>query len=476
MCFFMQMKIVSNTTHRSHQQHNARYLLSGDGYGKRSAANKFDLDEKTGQLFQIAPLNRDLPDGRPQWKLFITVVNDSRDGGTVNKVIANASVVISLIDINDNSPFFPIKYYQANVTENRPIRQFVTRVTAIDNDDPRSNDGNGLIKYSIERNHLDKNGNVIFTINEHSGVLLTAVCCLDRESRPEYLIKVIATDGGGLTDSTTVSVFVLDENDEPPRFVHNVWAIEFSEEETYPLGKAILNVTVIDRDLFETNIFRFQVVNSSLTFATQRYFSMKTNSDGSGSVVIGPMFNLSALRHTYSHVRNFTIQVSDNNNFTDPLHIDFSTVVIRFKAVKPVSDNTDRPNDRFVAQRNNATLFPKHSQSSDQKPLKEYKSTGQTKVSHHDLNPCGRAHCANGATCVALYNSDRTFYCVCRNGFTGTFCNITAVNSEANNSFFNTFLLKLDGSSVIFLIMLFLAFCQLVLLCVLCLWCKRPRN
>lgn len=70
-------------------------------------------------------------------------------------------------------------------------------MTATDYDDP--NEGtNARLKYSIEQNQVNENGELIFTIDEETGVISTAVCCLDRETNPEYTIKVVAMDGGGL--------------------------------------------------------------------------------------------------------------------------------------------------------------------------------------------------------------------------------------------------------------------------------------
>lgn len=68
-------------------------------------------------------------------------------------------------------------------------------MTATDYDDP--NEGtNAKLKYSIEKNVVNEVGKPIFEIEEDTGVIKTAVCCLDRERTPEYSIQVVATDGG----------------------------------------------------------------------------------------------------------------------------------------------------------------------------------------------------------------------------------------------------------------------------------------
>lgn len=82
----------------------------------------------------------------------------------------------------------------------------VMTMTATDYDDP--NEGtNARLKYSIEQNQVNENGELIFTIDEETGVISTAVCCLDRETNPEYTIKVVAMDGGGLKGNKNIPYF-----------------------------------------------------------------------------------------------------------------------------------------------------------------------------------------------------------------------------------------------------------------------------
>ena len=95
-------------------------------------------------------------------------------------------------------------------------------MTATDYDDP--NEGtNARLKYSIEKNVVNESGKPIFEIEEDTGVIKTAVCCLDREKTPEYSIQVVATDGGGLKGTGTATIKVKDINDMPPSFTKDEW-------------------------------------------------------------------------------------------------------------------------------------------------------------------------------------------------------------------------------------------------------------
>ena len=80
------------------------------------------------------------------------------------------------------------------MTENGTAGMMVMTMTAIDYDDLEEGT-NAKLKYSIEKNVIDENtGTPIFEIEEDTGVIKTAVCCLDREKTPDYSIQVHTLD------------------------------------------------------------------------------------------------------------------------------------------------------------------------------------------------------------------------------------------------------------------------------------------
>lgn len=82
-------------------------------------------------------------------------------------------------------------------------------MTAVDYDDP-SEGTNARLIYSIEKNVIEEEtGSPIFEIESETGVIKTAVCCLDRERTPDYSIQVVAMDGGGLKGSIFLNNFTL---------------------------------------------------------------------------------------------------------------------------------------------------------------------------------------------------------------------------------------------------------------------------
>ena len=60
-----------------------------------------------------------------------------------------------------------------------------------------------------------------FAIDPSSGDLSTADGGLDRETKDNYLMTVVATDGGGRRSGASLTITVTDINDQTPRFQGN---------------------------------------------------------------------------------------------------------------------------------------------------------------------------------------------------------------------------------------------------------------
>ncbi|EEC17239.1 Gb2-cadherin, putative [Ixodes scapularis] len=223
------------------------YFLTGQGVDEDLGNSKFAINTTTGEIYVLKPLDRDLPHGRSQWR-FTVFAED--EGG--NGLVGFADVLVNLKDVNDNAPFFPSAIYTGNVTENGTAGMTVMTMTATDYDDP--NEGNNArLTYSIEQNQVNENGELIFTIDEETGVISTAVCCLDRETNPEYTIKVVAVDGGGLKGESCCHVLnlPLDYEDLQQRFGFNI-TIQVSDnggESTDPYHADYAKVKVRVKDI-----------------------------------------------------------------------------------------------------------------------------------------------------------------------------------------------------------------------------------
>ena len=248
-------------------------------------------------------------------------------------VLSSADVQVNLKDINDNAPLFPQGVYYGNVTENGTAGMMVMTMTATDYDDLEEGT-KAKLKYSIEKNVIDENtGTPIFEIEEETGVIKTAVCCLDREKTPDYSIQVVAMDGGGLKGTGTASIRVKDINDMPPSFTKQEWVTEVDETDGTLLPDApILTVTVHDED--ESNKFHYKVIESS-GFGADK-FTMVRNNDGTGSLKV--VQQLDYEDQLQRHGFRFRIQVNDKgeDNDNDKYHVAYSWVVVK---LRDINDN-----------------------------------------------------------------------------------------------------------------------------------------
>ncbi|XP_037038290.1 neural-cadherin isoform X5 [Bradysia coprophila] len=316
---------------------NIVYFLTGQGIDPDNPANsKFDINRTTGEIFVLKPLDRDQPNGRPQWRFTVFAQDEGGEG-----LVGYADVQVNLKDINDNAPIFPSGVYFGNVTENGTAGMVVMTMTAVDYDDPNEGSNAKLI-YSIEKNVIEEEtGSPIFEIEPDTGVIKTAVCCLDRERTPDYSIQVVAMDGGGLKGTGTASIRVKDINDMPPQFTKDEWFTEVDETDGTNLPEMpILTVTVHDED--ETNKFQYKVIDNSGYGADK--FTMVRNNDGTGSLkIVQPLDYEDQLQ---SNGFRFRIQVNDKgeDNDNDKYHVAYSWVVVKLRDINDNKPIYDRPN------------------------------------------------------------------------------------------------------------------------------------
>ena len=155
-----------------------------------------------------------------------------------------ATVTISILPVNDNPPQFSQASYNGSVLENAPPGTTVgVMVSATDADIH----GNTAISYSIE------GSNPYFTIDASTG-LVSTLQPLDSEASSVREFTVVASDNNGpppLTASVSVSVSVLDQNDNSPVFRQASYAQRLSESTS--VNTVILTVSATDADVTVQN-------------------------------------------------------------------------------------------------------------------------------------------------------------------------------------------------------------------------------
>ncbi|XP_066439955.1 neural-cadherin-like [Eleutherodactylus coqui] len=240
---------VSATDPDYDQPGGLKYSLHGSG-----AENIFTIDEKTGSVFAMKPLDRE---EHAIWRFVVLATDEEGDGLT-----GFTDVIIYVQDINDNSPQFICSFNicNASVVENAPPNTSIMEMSAIDLDD--KNDGlNAVLTYSILSNPLDVLGLEMFSINHDTGTIYTAKGNLDREKNDSFLLLVEVKDGGGLSSTATATIMILDTNDHAPKFTQETWNAAISE--TSEVNTTILQVFAVDEDIGDNTLLTFSIIEGN---------------------------------------------------------------------------------------------------------------------------------------------------------------------------------------------------------------------
>ncbi|XP_026729820.1 cadherin-23 isoform X2 [Trichoplusia ni] len=211
-----------------------RYTLRGDN------SDLFKIDNVTGSI-QVAE-NKTL-DRERQSVLRLEIEAADIPSGGADRLKTTAAILIDVLDVDDNSPEFEKKVYTAVVPENVPIGISVVNVTASDPDEGLG----GEIRYDF----LDEGeANGLFIIDAITGEITTHKDLTGRGRTDPYRLLVGATDGGGHTGDTSLSLYIGDvsANDGVPRFIRPAAGEILSVSENATIGSAVFQVVASDPD------------------------------------------------------------------------------------------------------------------------------------------------------------------------------------------------------------------------------------
>ena len=167
------------------------------------------------------------------------------DGGFPAEV-DTVFVPISVSPVNDNPPEFVNDTFEISVPEALPLNSSIgLPIQATDADLPPHN----ALRYSIVSGNSQ-----LFAISSTSGQL-TLINSLDFESTPSFALVIEAQDNGGLVspdfqvlnDTVSVTIIVLDSNDNIPRFSRQIY-FGTIEEPGEANGQVMLDDQIICTD------------------------------------------------------------------------------------------------------------------------------------------------------------------------------------------------------------------------------------
>ncbi|KAM3671958.1 protocadherin-23 [Ammospiza maritima maritima] len=170
---------------------------------------------------------------------------------------STATVLITVLDINDNPPVFSSPEYHVHVKESIPIGSHITEVSAEDSDAGT----NAEITYAI----ISGNDRGHFYLDGRTGsVNLTKT--LDYEDTVKFTLVIQATDGGTDVKNMAFAVIlvsVLDDNDYAPLFLFP--SLSCTVSENLPTFSFVCAVCALDFDKGSYGHLTYSIQSSCLT-------------------------------------------------------------------------------------------------------------------------------------------------------------------------------------------------------------------
>uniref|UniRef100_A0A3Q0S039 Cadherin domain-containing protein n=1 Tax=Amphilophus citrinellus TaxID=61819 RepID=A0A3Q0S039_AMPCI len=166
------------------------------------------------------------------------------DGGKPPKS-GNMSILLNVLDINDNAPVFSKDVYSVTLNENVPVGTTIIQVNATDLDDGT----NGDVVYSFS-NSMNQNIFNLIDINPLTGEL-TVKGLIDYEEQDGYEIEIRASDKGfaPLTTEKSINIKIVDVNDNAPEIEVTSFSSSIPEDSRPGITVALISVNDLDSGL-----------------------------------------------------------------------------------------------------------------------------------------------------------------------------------------------------------------------------------
>ncbi|XP_034512044.1 protocadherin gamma-A3 isoform X13 [Ailuropoda melanoleuca] len=187
------------------------------------------------------------------------------DGGNP-PLSTSTHITLYVADINDNPPAFSQSSYSAYVSENNPRGASIFCVTAQDPDSI----SNAHITYALTEDTIQGEPlSTYVSINSDTGVLY-ALRSFDYEQVRDLQLLVTASDSGSppLSSNVSLSLFVLDQNDNAPEVLYPAvptdgsTGVELAPRSAEP-GYLVTKVVAVDRDSGQNAWLSYRLLKAS---------------------------------------------------------------------------------------------------------------------------------------------------------------------------------------------------------------------
>lgn len=193
-----------------------------------NASQYFHIDSNSGLIAVAKPLDYEY---LHEYSLLVRAV----DGG-IPPLSSDATVLVHVIDLNDNPPEFMQQVYEAKNSDLSTQGSFVASIKATD---PDNTDAEKL-EYSILSGNEDMN----FVIDSKSGII--SISHVRKTAlKPFYVLNVSVSDGV-FRSSAQVHVSIISSNLHSPAFGRSQYEVELSENSS--VQTLVTELKAVDED------------------------------------------------------------------------------------------------------------------------------------------------------------------------------------------------------------------------------------
>ncbi|XP_064182068.1 protocadherin alpha-C2-like isoform X1 [Anguilla rostrata] len=226
---------------------NAEIVYTFTRYTSEMAQDVFYLNPDNGEIRVKGEIDYE------ETKVFEIHV-EAKDRGHI-QLSTNSKLIIFVTDMNDNYPTITIKSFQASIKESVALGTVIALISVSDRDSGE----NGRIEITI-------NEQLPFSLQKSSESHYDLVVMepLDRERVPEYDITLTVRDRGSppLSDNKTITLELLDVNDNAPRFAKSFYTIPVLENNSP--GLLLSSVTAFDPDFRENQYLVYFIIEKEI--------------------------------------------------------------------------------------------------------------------------------------------------------------------------------------------------------------------
>ncbi|KAI4818747.1 hypothetical protein KUCAC02_004049 [Chaenocephalus aceratus] len=224
-------------------------------YFIRSQSEFFRINSSTGEIFVKQQLRYQNSTGASSINInrhsFIVTASDR----AVTPLMSETTVIVNIVDSNDNPPEFDSPSYFTPVTKSVKVGTRLIRVVAHDEKDFGLN---SVVEYLI----TGGNSSSKFKLDKTGG-WITVASSLTSDMNKVFLIDITASDRGNppLSARTTVRIAVTEENHHTPEFSQS--QISASVSESLVVGTAIRTLSARDKDKDTNGLIAYNITSGN---------------------------------------------------------------------------------------------------------------------------------------------------------------------------------------------------------------------